>query len=54
MNNMFFIYIPLCEQINIFGYLGGGGGGFNNQTGPIWLHIYSLIFINLHVNKEAI
>ena len=34
--------------INIFGYLGGaqGGGGFNNQTGPILVHIYPLIYIN--------
>ena len=37
MDNKFFI----CENINIFGYLGarGGGGGFNNQTGPILVHI---------------
>ena len=26
-----------------------GGGGFNNQTGPILVHIYPLIYINLHV-----
>ena len=43
MDNKFFI----CENINIFGYLGagggGGGGGFNNQTGPILVHIYPLI-----------
>ena len=48
MDNKFFI----CENINIFGYLralGGGGGGFNNQTGPILVHIYPLIYINLHV-----
>ena len=36
------------------GEVGGGGGGggekgFNNQTGPILVHIYSLIYINLHV-----
>ena len=39
------------ENINIFGYLGAGGGGgdFNNQTGPILVHIYRLIYINLHV-----
>ena len=42
MDNKFFI----CENINIFGYLGGPGVGgrsaFNNQTGPILDHIYSL------------
>ena len=37
----FFIYVPQCENINIFVYLGGtGGGGFNKQTGPILAHIY--------------
>ena len=47
INNMFFI----CENINIFGYLGamGGGGGFNNQTGPILVHIYPLFNNNLQV-----
>ena len=29
-----------------------GGGGFNNQTGPILFHIYPLIYINF--NMEAI
>ena len=28
---------------------GGGGSGFNNQTGSILVHIYPLIYINLHV-----
>ena len=47
MNNKFCI----CKNINIFGYLGGGGGegGFNNQTGPILNHIYPPIYINLHI-----
>ena len=27
----------------------GGGGGFNNQTGPILVHIYPLFNNNLHV-----
>ena len=27
----------------------GGGGGFNNQTGPILVHIHPLIYINLQV-----
>ena len=41
---------------------GGGGSGFNNQTGSILVHLYPLIYINLHVkygsnpfsNMEAI
>ena len=37
----------MCENINIFGYL--GAGGLINQTGPILVHIYPLIYINLHV-----
>ena len=42
--------MPQCDNINIFGYLGGGGGGgFSNQTGSILVHIYPLIYINLHV-----
>ena len=28
---------------------GGGGGGFNNQTGPILVHIYPPFNNNLHV-----
>ena len=46
MDNKFFIF----ENINIFGYLGpgGGGGGFNNQTGPILVHINPLFNNNLH------
>ena len=44
MNYKFFIYMfmPQCENINIFGYLGEGGGS-------ILVHIYPLIYINLHV-----
>ena len=51
MNNTFFIN----ENINIFGYLGtgGGGGGFNNQTGPILVHIYPLFNNNLHVKYRS-
>ena len=46
MDNKFF----KCDKINIFGYFNlGGGGGFNSQTGPILVHIYPLIHINLHV-----
>ena len=55
-NNKFF----LCENINIFGYLGarwgrgGGGVGFNNQTGPILFHINPLFNTNLHVKYRSI
>ena len=46
MDNKFF------ENINIFGYLGGrgGGGGFNNQYGSILVHNYNptISYINLH------
>ena len=50
--NKFFIY--MCHNVNKITSLaiwgpGEGGGGFNNQTGPILVHIYPLIYINLHV-----
>ena len=42
MDNKLFIY----ENINIF--------GFNNQTGPILVHIYPLFFNNnLHVKYRS-
>ena len=45
------------ENINIFSYLGawgGGGGSFNNQTGPSWF-TSSLSFILIYMsNIEAI
>ena len=47
MDNKFFI----CENINIFGYL--GARGFNNQTGPILVHIYPLFNNNLHVKYRS-
>ena len=52
MDNKFFI----CEHINKFGYMGPGvgGGGFNNQTGPILGHIYPLLIITYMSNREAI
>ena len=38
----------------IWGPGGGEGGvGLNNQIGPILVHIYPLLYINLHVNMEA-
>ena len=51
MDDKFFI----CENINIFGYLGARGrGGFNNQTGPILVHIYPLLIIIYMSNIEAL
>ena len=32
----------------------GGGGGFNNQTGPILVHIYPLFILIYMPNIEAI
>ena len=45
MDNKFYI----CENINILGYM--GAGGFNNQTEPILVQIYPLIYMS---NIEAI
>ena len=33
---------------------GWGGGGFNNQTGPILVHIYPLFILIYMPNIEAI
>ena len=46
MDNKFFI----CQFLTIWGPGGGGGGWwFDNQTGPILVHIYPLFNNNLHV-----
>ena len=39
----------ICGHLLFGGPVGGGGGGFNNQTGPILVHIYPLFNNNLHV-----
>ena len=49
MDDKFFI----CENINIFGYFGAGGGGFHIQTGPILVHIYPLFNFNLYVKYRS-
>ena len=51
MDNKFYI----CENINIFGYIVGawGRGSFNNQTGPILVHIYPLFNNKLHVKYRS-
>ena len=39
-----------CENINIFGCLGGQGQGASIiKLGPYWFTFYPLIYINLHV-----
>ena len=53
MDNKFFI----CENIDIFGYFGVGGGGGGEASiirlGPILVHIYPLFNNNLHVKYRS-
>ena len=44
-----YIYGPQYTKICIFGSSGGPGWPINNRTGPILLLIYSLTYINLHI-----
>ena len=48
MNYKVFIYMPQCENINIFGYLGGRGGGGGGASiirlSMILACIYPLIY----------
>ena len=44
--DILFSYLKALTSLTIFG--GPGGGGFNNQTGPILVHIHPLICINVH------
>ena len=39
MDNKLYIYVKTLTSLAKWGP-GGGGGGFNNQTGPILVHIY--------------
>ena len=54
-----FSYMPQYENINIFGYLGGRGGGGAGRGPPKldWAHIdshlYPLLYINLHVKHGS-
>ena len=48
IDNKFFI----CENINILA-IWGQGEGFNNQTWPILVHIYSLFNNNLYVKYRS-
>ena len=50
MDNKLDIYVKTYLYLWLYGGPGGGGGGrgFNNQTGPILVHIYPLFNNNLH------
>ena len=58
MYNMDKQWIISFSHVKTFTFLailgpGGGGGGFNNQTGPILVHIYPLFNNNLHVKYRS-
>ena len=62
MDNKFYIYVKTYLYMWLCGGPGGGGGGgggrgegrgFNNQTGPILVHIYALFNNNLHVKYRS-
>ena len=54
MDNKSYIYLKTLTSLPKWGP-GGGGGGFNNQTGPILVHIYTLHLIIIYMsNIEAI
>ena len=50
------LHLHICENINIFGYMGAGGGGGASiiRLGPTWLS-YTLYLIIMYMsNIEAI
>ena len=53
MDNKFYIYVKTLKSLAKW-WPGGGGGGFNIQTGPILAHIYlNLIIIYMsNINKK--
>ena len=56
MDNKFYIYVKTLTSLAIWRPGGGGGGaegGFNNQTGPILVHIYPLFNNNLYVKYSS-
>ena len=53
MDNKFYIYIYVKTLTSLAIWGPGGGGGFNNQTGPILVHIYPLFNNNLHVKDRS-
>ena len=52
MDNKFYIYVKTLTSLAKWGP-GGGGGDFNNQTGPILVHIYPPFNNNLHVKYRS-
>ena len=44
-----FSYVKTSTSLAIWGH----GGGFNNQTGPILVHIYPLFNNNVHVKYRS-
>ena len=52
MDNKFYIYVKTFISLAKWGP-GGGGGGFNIQTGPILAHIYPPFNNNLHVKYRS-
>ena len=53
MDNKFYIYVKTLTSLAKWGP--GGGGDFNNQTGPILVHshIYPPFNNNLHVKYRS-
>ena len=51
MDNKFYIYVKTLTSLAKRGP--GGGGDFNNQTGPILVHIYAPFNNNLHVKYRS-
>ena len=52
MENKFYIYVKTLTSLAKYGGR-RGGGGFNNQTGPILVHIYPPFNNNLHVKYRS-
>ena len=52
MDNKFYIYVKTLTSLAKWGP-GGGGGGFNTQTGPILIQIYPPFNNNLHVKYRS-
>ena len=50
MDNKFYIYMYVKTLTSLAKW---GGGGFNNQTGPILVHIYPPFNNNLHVKYRT-
>ena len=51
MDNKFYIYVKTLTSLAKWGP--GGGGGFNNQTGPILVQVYPPFNNNLHVKYRS-